>query len=65
MQQVILIGSNFSIRSVSSLLSIPALANGYNLSSIINDAPVIFEDENLESVRKPQTISVNFMDQYL
>ena len=27
-----------------------SLANGYNLSSLINDAPIAFEDENLESV---------------
>ena len=37
-----------------------ALANGYNLSSIINDAPVIFEDENLESVWKPQNYTGEF-----
>ena len=30
------------------------LANGYNLSTLINDAPIIFEDENLESTWKPQ-----------
>ena len=37
-----------------------ALANGYNLSSIINDAPVIFEDENLESIWKPQNYTGEF-----
>ena len=37
-----------------------ALANGYNLSSIINDAPIIFEDENLESVWKPQNYTGEF-----
>jgi len=30
------------------------LANGYNLSSLINDAPIAFPDENLESIWKPQ-----------
>ena len=37
-----------------------ALANGYNLSSIINDAPIVFEDENLESVWKPQNYTGEF-----
>ena len=30
------------------------LANGYNLSTLINDAPIVFEDENLESTWRPQ-----------
>ena len=30
------------------------LANEYNLSSLINDAPVVFEDENLESIWRPK-----------
>ncbi len=30
------------------------LANGYNLSSLINDAPIVFDDENLESAWRPQ-----------
>ena len=30
------------------------LANGYNLSTLINDAPIAFPDENLESTWKPQ-----------
>ena len=37
-----------------------ALANGYNLSSIINDAPIVFEDENLESIWKPQNYTGEF-----
>ncbi len=31
-----------------------SLANGYNLSNLINDAPIVFEDENLESAWRPQ-----------
>ena len=30
------------------------------LSSIINDAPIVFEDENLESVWKPQNYTGEF-----
>ena len=37
-----------------------ALANGYNLSSLINDAPIAFEDKNLESVWKPQNYTGEF-----
>ena len=37
-----------------------ALANKYNLSSIINDAPIVFEDENLESIWKPQNYTGKF-----
>jgi len=37
-----------------------ALANKYNLSSIINDAPIVFEDENLESIWKPQNYTGEF-----
>lgn len=37
-----------------------ALANGYNLSSLINDAPIAFEDSNLESVWKPQNYTGKF-----
>ena len=37
-----------------------ALANGYNLSSIINDAPIVFEDNNLESIWKPQNYTGEF-----
>ena len=37
-----------------------ALANGYNLSTIINDAPIVFEDENLESIWKPQNYTGEF-----
>ena len=36
------------------------LANGYNLSSLINDAPIAFEDENLESVWRPQNYTGEF-----
>ena len=37
-----------------------SLANGYNLSTLINDAPIVFEDENLESVWKPQNYTGEF-----
>ena len=37
-----------------------SLANGYNLSSLINDAPIAFEDENLESVWRPQNYTGKF-----
>ncbi len=37
-----------------------SLANGYNLSSLINDAPIVFQDENLESVWKPQNYTGEF-----
>ncbi len=36
------------------------LANQYNLSSLINDAPVVFEDENLESAWRPQNYTGQF-----
>ena len=36
------------------------LANGYNLSSLINDAPIVFEDENLESEWRPQNYTGEF-----
>ena len=37
-----------------------ALANGYNLSSQINDAPIAFQDANLESIWKPQNYTGKF-----
>ena len=37
-----------------------AFANGYNLSSLINDAPIVFDDENLESVWRPQNYTGEF-----
>ena len=37
-----------------------SLASGYNLSSLINDAPVVFEDENLESEWRPQNYTGEF-----
>ena len=36
------------------------LANGYNLSTLINDAPISFEDENLESNWRPQNYTGKF-----
>ena len=36
------------------------LANGYNLSSLINDAPIVFEDKNLESEWRPQNYTGEF-----
>ena len=37
-----------------------ALNNGYNLSTLINDAPVVFEDQNLESAWRPQNYTGEF-----
>ena len=37
-----------------------ALSNGYNLSSLINDAPIVFEDENLETAWRPQNYTGEF-----
>ena len=37
-----------------------AFANGYQASDIINDAPIIFEDKNLESVWRPENYTGNF-----
>ncbi len=36
------------------------LANKYNLSSLINDAPIVFEDTNLESTWRPQNYTGEF-----
>ena len=36
------------------------IANGYNLSTLINDAPIIFEDENLESAWRPENYTGEF-----
>tara|TARA_B100001250_G_scaffold16357_1_gene14185 strand:+ start:600 stop:3038 length:2439 start_codon:yes stop_codon:yes gene_type:complete len=36
------------------------LANNYNLSSLINDAPIVFEDTNLESAWRPQNYTGKF-----
>lgn len=37
-----------------------ALANDYNLFSLVNDAPIAFEDENLESVWRPENYTGKF-----
>ena len=37
-----------------------ALAGEYNASSLINDAPIVFEDKNLESVWRPQNYTGKF-----
>ena len=37
-----------------------ALSGGYNPSSLINDAPIIFEDENLETFWRPENYSGKF-----
>ena len=37
-----------------------ALNHGYNLSTLINDAPIVFEDENLESAWRPQNYTGEF-----
>ncbi len=37
-----------------------ALNNGYNLSTLVNDAPVVFEDDNLETAWRPQNYTGEF-----
>ena len=37
-----------------------ALNDGYNLSTLINDAPLVFEDENLEGAWRPQNYTGEF-----
>ena len=37
-----------------------AFANGYEASSTINDAPIIFEDDNLESAWRPENYTGKF-----
>ncbi len=37
-----------------------AFSDGYNPSSLINDAPIIFEDENLETFWRPENYSGKF-----
>ncbi len=37
-----------------------SIANGYNLSTLVNDAPIIFEDENLESAWRPENYTGEF-----
>ena len=37
-----------------------ALSGGYNPSSLINDAPIIFEDKNLETFWRPENYSGKF-----
>ena len=36
------------------------LVNGYNVSTLINDAPIVFEDKNLESEWRPQNYTGEF-----
>jgi len=48
-------GSNFKPFIYSA-----ALANGYTLASIINDAPVVFDDNELESEWRPENYSGKF-----
>ena len=42
------------------MLELKFLPPWYNLSSLINDAPIAFEDENLESVWRPQNYTGEF-----
>ena len=37
-----------------------ALSKNYNLSSLINDAPIVFDDKNLESIWRPQNYTGKF-----
>ena len=48
-------GSNFK-----PFVYTAALASGFTPASIINDAPVVFEDENLESSWRPENYSKKF-----
>ncbi len=48
-------GSNFK-----PFVYTAALAGGFTPASIINDAPVVFEDENLENSWRPENYSKNF-----
>ncbi|MCW8884479.1 MAG: penicillin-binding protein 1A [Motiliproteus sp.] len=48
-------GSNFK-----PFVYTAALSNGYTPASIINDAPVVFEDSNLESSWRPENYSKKF-----
>ncbi|MEH6650289.1 MAG: penicillin-binding protein 1A [Motiliproteus sp.] len=48
-------GSNFK-----PFVYTTALANGFTPASIINDAPVVFEDKNLESSWRPENYSKKF-----
>ena len=50
-----LLGSNFK-----PFLYAAAFSNGFNPSSIINDAPIIFEDEVLEEKWRPRNASGKF-----
>jgi penicillin-binding protein 1A len=45
-------GSNFKPFIYSA-----ALEKGYNAASIINDAPVVFDDDSLESIWRPRNYS--------
>ncbi|MFT6914023.1 MAG: penicillin-binding protein 1A [Motiliproteus sp.] len=48
-------GSNFK-----PFVYTAALASGFTPASLINDAPVVFEDDNLESSWRPENYSKNF-----
>ena len=48
-------GSNFK-----PFVYTAALASGFTPASIINDAPVVFEDKNLESSWRPENYSKEF-----
>ena len=46
--------------SFKPFIYMSSLANGYNLSTLINDAPIVFEDENLESAWRPENYTGEF-----
>ena len=46
--------------SFKPFLYASALESGYNLSTLINDAPIAFEDKNLESVWRPENYTGEF-----
>ena len=49
-------GSNFK-----PLIYTSALENGYTAASIINDAPIVFNDRELESAWRPENSNNNFL----
>ena len=54
---------NLSLVQLKPFLYSAAFENGYNPSSIILDAPIVFEDDNLEDVWRPKIHPVDSMDQ--
>ena len=52
---------NLSLDQTLNLFCTPhAFENGFNPATIINDAPVVFEDQNLEEFWRPKNASGKF-----